>query len=167
MAITDFHDMYINELQEARSFESILTETLPKMERAASEETLKQAFRDHFLETREQLQTVEAMLDRLGADPSAHKDQSVERLAQETEKMAAMVEPGPLRDAALIASAQRIEHYEVAVYGTLATYARQLGLDEDGQLLAGILEQEKDADVRLSDIAEGVVNPTAVEAEAA
>jgi ferritin-like metal-binding protein YciE len=165
MAIGGFRDLYLAELQEARSVEAILVEGLPKMQKAASDARLKQAFGDHLEATREHLQTVDAILKRLGATEE-HRDQGFERMAQEAEKMAGMVDGGPLRDAALIASAQRIEHYEIAVYGTLATYARQLGLTEDSELLAEILEEEKDADELLSDIAEGVVNPSAVEAEA-
>ena len=164
--LSGFRDLYISELQEARSLETILAEALPKMARAASAEELKRAFDDHTGETREHLEVVEAMLRRLDAADTQHVDQSIQSLAQESEKMAGMIEAGPLRDAALIASAQRIEHYEMAVYGTLATYARQLGLPEDEQLLAEILEEERDTDDRLSTIAEGLVNPAAVEEDA-
>jgi len=160
-----FQELYVAELQEARSFESMLLETLPKLAAAASDERLATAFREHAEETREQLDSVEAILLKLGADPKEHKDQSMQRLVQESGKMADLVEAGPVRDAALIASAQRIEHYEIAVYGTLAAYAKHLGYAEENQILRGILEQEKDTDELLSELAEGVINPAAVEAE--
>ena len=166
MAITGFHDLYIAELQEARSFEAMLTEALAKMAGAASEEQLKRAFSEHLEETREHQRNVEALLKNLQADPREHNDRSVEVLISQSERMAGMVEAGPLRDASLIASAQRIEHYEIAVYGTLATYARFLGLGNDHQILSGILGEEKDADDLLSDIAVGMVNPAGVEKEA-
>ena len=88
----------------------------------------------------------------------------MQALVGEAEKMMGMMKSGPLRDAALIASAQRVEHYEMAVYGTLANYAECLGLDDEVQLLAGILEDEKLADEKLSEVVSGSVNPSAVEA---
>jgi ferritin-like metal-binding protein YciE len=166
MKITGFRDLYVAELQEARSVEAMLVEALPKMAQAASDERLKTAFQEHLEATREQQSSVEAILQRLGADPSEHEDQSMRTLIDQAQKMAGLVEAGPFRDAALIASAQRIEHYEIAVYGTLATYAQFLGFEDDNQILGGILEEEKDTDDLLSDIAEGVVNPSAVEKEA-
>ncbi|MBB4004696.1 ferritin-like domain-containing protein [Aurantimonas endophytica] len=166
MAISGLRDLYIAELQEARSFEALLTEALPKMAKAASEEQLRQAFEQHLEATREQLGSVEALLNEAGADLKAHEDQSMKVLIEQSQKMADMVVEGPLRDAALIASAQRIEHYEIAVYGTLATYAKILGLDNDHQILSGILGEEKDADDLLTDIAIGMVNPAGAEKEA-
>lgn len=160
-----FQELYIAELQEARSLEGMLVEALPKLAEAASDEGLKAAFREHAEETREQLEDVEAILQKLNADPKEHKDQSMQRLVQECGKMVDLVEAGPVRDAALIGSAQRIEHYEMAVYGTLAAYAKQLGFDQEHQILRGILEQEKEADELLSELAEGIINPAAVEAE--
>lgn len=165
MKISGFEDLYVSELQEARSFESILTEGLPKMAEAASDARLRSAFDDHLRQTREHQRRVEAILKRLDVSPTEHVDQSMLTLAEQSDRMAKLVDPGPFRDAALIASAQRIEHYEIAVYGTLATYARFLGFENDHQILSGILEEERDADDLLSDIAEGVVNPSAVEKE--
>ncbi|NDW07524.1 YciE/YciF ferroxidase family protein [Jiella pacifica] len=166
MAISGLRDLYVAELQEARSFEALLTDALPKMAKAASEEQLRLAFEQHLEATREQLASVEALLKEAGADPKAHQDQSMKVLIEQSEKMTGMVAAGPLRDAALIASAQRIEHYEIAVYGTLATYAKMLGLENDHQILNGILGEEKDADDLLTDIAVGMVNPAVAETEA-
>lgn len=166
MPITDIQDLYIAELQEAQSFEALLTKALSKMAEAASEEQLQRAFRDHLEETREHQRSVEALIQRLDADPREHEDQSMQVLVDQSEKMAGLVEAGPLRDAALIASAQRIEHYEIAVYGTLATYAQLLGFENDHQILSGILGEEKDTDDLLSDIAVGMVNPASAEREA-
>ncbi|MEF2554369.1 DUF892 family protein [Aurantimonas sp. A2-1-M11] len=166
MAISGLRELYVVELQEARSFEALLTEALPKMAKAASEDQLRQAFEQHLEATREQLSSVEALIKEAGANPQAHEDQSMKVLVEQSQKMAGMVAAGPLCDAALIASAQRIEHYEIAVYGTLATYAKILGLDNDHQILSGILGEEKDADDLLTDIAVGMVNPAGAEKEA-
>lgn len=162
MHIDRFREMYVAELQEARSFEDLLLRGLEKMAGAASDRELKQAFESHLEETRSQRLRLEAILKRLDVPPE-HRDQAVEAMLRETDKMIAMVEPGPVRDAALIASAQRLEHYEIAVYGTLATYASCLGFEDDKQILLGILEEEKATDLTLSDIAVGLVNPTAIQ----
>ncbi len=164
MNIDRFREMYVAELQEARSVEAQLVQGLPKMAEAADNRELKQAFQEHLEETRGHQRQVDSLLKKLGATPKEHEDQSMQGLIREADKMAGMTEAGPLRDAALIASAQRIEHYEIAVYGTLATYAKCLGLDDQKQILADILEEEKSADEKLSDLADGIINPSAVEA---
>ncbi len=164
MKIDGFQDLYIAELQEARSFEEMLTRALAKMADLASTDRLKTAFKEHQDETRSQLERVEALLKKHGADRNGHADQSMQSLIGEADRMAGMMAKGPLRDVALIASAQRVEHYEMAVYGTLATYAEALGHSDDTQILSAILQEEEDADDLLSDLAEGVVNPSALEA---
>lgn len=161
-----FQELYVAELQEARSFEQMLLEALPKLADAASDERLKTAFREHAAATREHENRLESILNGLNADPKQHKDQSMQRLVQESSKMAELVAAGPVRDAALIASAQRLEHYEIAVYGTLAAYAQNLGHDDAREILHDILEQEKDTDELLSELAQAIVNPTAAEVSA-
>jgi len=160
MDISDFRDLYLKELQEARSVENQLVEALPRMKQTARDPDLKQAIDDHLGETRAQLERIETILDRYGADPSEHEDQSMKRLIDEGEKWAGMLD-GALRDAALIASAQRIEHYEIAVYGTLASWAKQLGEDEDLDALLATLDEEKGADEGLTELAKREVNPSA------
>ena len=92
---------------------------------------------------------------------STHVDQAMQAMLREAEKWATMVQDRDLRDAGIIASAQRVEHYEIAVYGSLATWAKQLGLDEDLPALLDILEEEKRTDESLSTLAKRVVNPDA------
>jgi ferritin-like metal-binding protein YciE len=166
MNINDFREMYIAELQEACNMEDMLVGALPKMAEQAKHERLRQAFQSHLEETKGHKQKVEGILQRHGASKE-HKDQSMQTLIGEAEKMSKMVGDGPLREAAMIASAQRIEHYEIALYGTLASYAEMLGLEDDKNALASILEEEKEADEKLSDLAFGVINPEAVEQTAA
>jgi ferritin-like metal-binding protein YciE len=167
MNIKDFREMYISELQEACSVEEMLVGALPKMAEKAKHDRLRQAIQSHLEETKGHKQKVEAILKRHGASTKEHTDQSMQSLIGEAEKMTKIVGDGPLREAAMIASAQRIEHYEIALYGTLATYAEMLGLDDDKDTLASILEEEKDADEQLSDLAFGVINPEAVQQTAA
>src|SRR6056297_352001 len=161
MNIKDLKDLYVAELQEARSVEAQLTEALPTMIEAASAGDLKQALEDHLGETRSQLGEMDAILQRHGADALEHRDQSMQSIISEAEKWTGMVEDPACRDAGLIASAQRVEHYEIAVYGTLTTWAKQLGLDEEAATLHAILDQEKAADGKLTRLGKGSVNAQA------
>lgn len=162
MNIETLKDLYMAEIQEARSVEAQLSEALPKMMDAASAGDLKGALESHLGETRSQLERMDEMLGRHGTDTRAHSDQSMQRIIAEAEKWAGMVDDPACRDAGLIASAQRIEHYEIAVYGTLATWAKQLGLEEDAETLRTILAEEKSADDTLTELAKTAVNQEAI-----
>jgi ferritin-like metal-binding protein YciE len=122
---------------------------------------LKQGIQTHLEETRVQQSRVEEILRRHSAEPREHVDQAMQAMLQEAEKWASIVQDQNLRDAGLIASAQRVEHYEIAVYGSLATWAKQLGLDENVQGLLAILEEEKRTDEWLSRLAKRMINPDA------
>jgi ferritin-like metal-binding protein YciE len=161
MDVANFRELYKTELQEACSLEAQLVQALPKMAEAAHDPTLKKAIRTHLEETRGHQKQVEEILRRHGAGTREHTDQSMQAIISEAEKWAGMVRDPQLRDAGLIASAQRVEHYEIAVYGTLATWAKQLGLDDDVRALHGIMEQEKHADDELTSLAKSTVNPHA------
>lgn len=161
MNVTDFRALYKTELQEACNLETQLVQALPKMIEMAKDSELKQAIRMHLEETRGHQQKMEQLLRQHGAEPREHTDQSMQAMISEAEKWAGKVREPELRDAGLIASAQRVEHYEMAVYGTLATWAKELKLDEDLKVLHGILEQEKQADEKLSKLAKSTVNPHA------
>jgi len=161
MNVNDFRQMYVTELQELRSVEARLIDALPKMAEVTSHPELKQAIQSHLKETRAQRDRLDEVLCRHGAEVREHVDQSMQAIVREAEKWARMVQDPDLRDAGLIASAQRIEHYEIAVYGTLATWAKQLGLDEDERTLQAILEEEKRADETLTGLAKQGINPDA------
>jgi ferritin-like metal-binding protein YciE len=163
MTINSLRDLYIAELQEIRSVEGQLVEALPRMADVAGHPELKQGIQTHLEETRAQQSHVEEILRRHNAEPREHVDQAMQAMLQETEKWANMVQDRDLRDAGLIASAQRVEHYEIAVYGSLATWAKQLGLKDDLQALLAILEEEKRTDERLSALAKRMINPDAAE----
>jgi ferritin-like metal-binding protein YciE len=160
--IESLKHIYISELQEQRSAEEQLIQALPKMSEMAHDPDLAAALQEHLRETRTQLDRLDEMLSRHGAAPRAHKDRSMETILGEAGKWAMMIDEPEPRDAGLIASAQRIEHYEIAVYGTLATWAKQLGLRRDMDTLLVILEEEKSADWKLTALAKRQVNPEAV-----
>jgi ferritin-like metal-binding protein YciE len=164
MEISTFKDMYLAELQELVSVEEQLSEALPRMAAAASHPALKDALVDHHAETLAQKERLLAILRTHGVDPGAHVDQAMEALIRETRKMLGMLEGEDLRDAGLIASVQKLEHYEIAAYGSAAALAGQLDLRDDQMLLHDSLLEEKEADALLTDIAKGEVNPDALAA---
>jgi len=164
MQIDNFKDMYLAELSELHSVETQLTDALSKMAQTARHDGLRQAFDQHRQQTEAQRDRVRGLLDRHGVDPDMHTDQSMARLINESEKMASILTDPDIADAGLIGSAQRIEHYEIAAYGTAATYADMLGFGEDARVLHQILDEEKAADSKLTMLATQVVNPDAVAA---
>jgi ferritin-like metal-binding protein YciE len=164
MEITGFKDMYIAELQELMSLETQLGQALLRMAEVASHPSLKDALMRHREETQVQRRRLESMLGKYGANPRAHTDQAMAALVNETEKMMAIVKGEDLRDAALIASAQKVEHYEIAAYGTAAALAGQLGFRDDQKLLHESLEEEKEIDALLTRLAKSEVNQDALAA---
>jgi ferritin-like metal-binding protein YciE len=161
MPISSLADMYVAELQELHSVENQLVNALPRMAELAKSAELKDAINKHLEETRSQARRVQEVLRRRGASPREHVDQAMQALVRESEKWAGMLDDPALADAGLIASAQKVEHYEIAAYGTVAAYAGLLGFEDDQRELHAILEEEKAADANLSGIAKSVANPQA------
>ncbi len=164
MEINNFKDMYLAELQELVSVEEQLADALLRMAAAASHPALKDALVDHHAETAAQKERLISMLRKHGASPTAHTDQAMQALINETKKMLTMLKGDDLRDAGLIASVQKLEHYEIAAYGSAAALAGQLELRDDQRILYQSLEEEKEADALLTDIAKGEVNADALAA---
>jgi ferritin-like metal-binding protein YciE len=165
MNVDDFRRMYVIELQELRSVEDQLIKALPKMAELVEHPELRRALELHRTETEAQRDRLDELLKAHNAGTRDHQDGSMQTILREAERWAKMVSDRDCRDAGIIASAQRVEHYEIAVYGTLATWARQLGLHDDARVLHTILEQEKAADEKLSRLAEQGVNREAAERE--
>lgn len=161
MNIERLKDLYIAELQEARSVKAQLSEALPEMIETASAGGLKQALEAQLGETRSQLERMNTILKRHGAEAREHRDQSMKTIIAEARKWTSKIDDPDCRDAGLIASAQRIAHYGIAVYGTLATWAKQQGLKEDISALLAILDEEKTADAALTQLAKETVNAQA------
>jgi ferritin-like metal-binding protein YciE len=157
MQITTFKDLYIAELQEMRRLEGQLEEAFVRMAEVASNPTLKSTLMA-------QEQRLWSILSRLDANPRAHTDEAMQALVGEAEKMLTMVKGNDLRDAAMIVSAQKIGHYQIAAYGTAAALAGQLDLRDDQRTLHQSLEEEKGADEALTQLAKGEVNHDAVAA---
>jgi ferritin-like metal-binding protein YciE len=119
---------------------------------------------DHFEQTTGQRERLRSMIQAHGASPTAHTDQAMQALIRETEKMFAILKDADLRDAALIASAQKLEHYEIAAYGTAAALAGQLDLRNDQAMLHENLEEEKEMDLLLTQLAKSEINRDALAA---
>lgn len=164
MRISNFKDMYLAELSELHDAEGQQADALQRWLGVAQHDGLRQALRRHLEETRSQRDRLAEILRKHKVDPNEHRDQAISALIQESEKMKDILSSPDLTDAGLVASAQRIEHYEIAGYGTVATYAGVLGLKEDQSTLHQILEEEKTADTRLTTLAKSVVNPDAAAA---
>ena len=162
MQISKFMDMYIAELQELVSAAKLFTDALQRMAKVASHQELKAALSKHTEETRAQAERLESILRAHSAPPRAHTDQAMQALVNETKKMLDMLKGKDLRDAGLIASAQKLEHYEIAAYGTAAALAEQLELRDEQRVLHESLEEEKKADALLSRLAKTTVNQAAL-----
>lgn len=162
MQISSFKDMYLAELQELVSVESQLADSLLRMAEVAAHPSLKDALVHHRAQTEVQKDRLVSLLQKHGAVPAAHADQAMQALIHETEKMASMLKGNDLRDAGLITSAQRLEHYEIAAYGTAAALAGQLDLREDQEVLHRSLEEEKQTDILLTRLAKGEINRDAL-----
>src|SRR5438128_1224766 len=164
MEISNFKDMYLAELQELVSVEAQLADVLLRMAGAASHPALKRAFIHHRAETETQKERLMTILLKHGADPTAHTDQAMQALTTETRKMTTMLKGDDLRDAGLIASAQKLEHYEIAAYGTAAALAGQLELRDEQKMLHMSLEEERQVDTLLTQLAKREVNRDALAA---
>jgi ferritin-like metal-binding protein YciE len=123
---------------------------------------LKEAFDEHLEQTRGQIERLEQIFSDMGAKSGGVKCAGMEGVLKEGEEMISLTEEGTVRDAGLIAAAQRVEHYEMAGYGAARTFAQLLGRDEAADLLQETLDEEKEADERLTEIAEGMVNERAL-----
>src|SRR5688572_8863992 len=161
MAAKSLQELFVEELRDAYDGENRLTKALPKMAKAAEHPELRTAFTDHLRETQQQITRLEQVFRTLGETPRGKKCDGIIGIVEEGKTAMEELE-GPVLDAALIAGAQRAEHYEIAAYGTLAYFAGLLGNDQAKALLAQTLEEEKMADRKLNDIAKSRVNRDAL-----
>ncbi len=162
MTLETLHDLYVNELKDLYNAEHQLLKALPKMAIAASTPQLAQAFTDHLSETKTQIDRLDHIFKDLDTNPAGKTCKAMEGLLEEgKEIMAADANPSIL-DAALITVAQRIEHYEMAGYGCVRTFARLLGYEQAANMLQVTLDEEGAADQKLSRLAETIINVEAV-----
>jgi ferritin-like metal-binding protein YciE len=146
-------ELYIDELKDIYNAENQLVKALPKMAKAANSEELRTGFEQHLEQTRGHVQRLEQIFKELGEKPSGKKCKGMEGLVAEGQEMMGEDFEDDVMDAALISAAQRVEHYEIAAYGTVRTYAELLGEDTAVQLLEQTLEEEKETDQKLTDMA--------------
>jgi ferritin-like metal-binding protein YciE len=162
MELDTLKDLYIEEIKDLYSAERQLVKALPKMAKAANDKNLQQAFRTHLKETAQHAARLEQICRELGVSPRGKKCVGMEALIEEGSELI-KEDPDPdVLDAGLIAKAQHVEHYEIAGYGTIRTYARQLGFESQAELLQQTLDEEGRTDHLLTELAESGIN---VEAE--
>jgi ferritin-like metal-binding protein YciE len=157
--------LFEDELKDIYWAEKALTKAIPKMIKQATSEELVSALEEHLQVTEDQVERVEQVFELIEAKAQAKKCEAMDGLIKEAERRMKETESGVVRDAAIIAAAQKVEHYEIAAYGTLCAYAKVLGLKEVAELLQKTLDEEKEADETLTEIAESSVNVEALEEE--
>jgi ferritin-like metal-binding protein YciE len=161
--MVSLHDLLIHEMSDLHDAETQITKALPKMQKGAASQRLQQAFEHHLEETKEQIQKLEQVFEQLGQEPEGKHCKGMEGLIAEGAEVLKMKGDAATKDAALIAAAQRVEHYEMAGYGTVRTYAKLLGHEHAARIFEQILEQEKHTDRQLTQLAEGGINEEALE----
>jgi len=157
-SVASLREHLIEELNDLLSAEQQLIEALPQMQEKASDRQLKAAFRSHLAQTRGHEKRVAQALKQLGEEADAKTCEAMEGLLEEGQELMESADAGALLDAMLITAAQKVEHYEIATYGTVRTYAQVLGERGVAKLLDQTLREEKAADKKLTSIAEGSVN---------
>jgi ferritin-like metal-binding protein YciE len=155
-------ELLIEELRDIYNAEGQLLKALPKMAKSAQSERLKEAFERHLEETEQQIDRLERAFELLGEPVKGKKCQAMEGLIAEGKEIMEEHSESAMLDAALICAAQKVEHYEIASYGTVCTWADLLGLDEVSDLLKETLDEEKTTDESLTEIAESEINVEAV-----
>lgn len=156
MANDSLRQLYIDELRDLYNAETQLTKALPKMAKASSNSELRQAFEEHLRQTSEQVSRLEQIFEMLGEKPTGKKCLGMEGLVKEGSETMKEDYEGSVMDAALIGAAQRVEHYEIAGYGTVREFAQLLEEDEHVSLLEETLEEEKQTDEKLTQLAEQI-----------
>ncbi|CAN5624431.1 ferritin-like domain-containing protein [soil metagenome] len=158
MSLESLKDLYVEQLRDLYSAETQILEALPKMEKAATNKELQNAFKEHRKATETHLERLEKIFKELDKKSAGHHCKGMEGLLKEGNEMVKEKGDDSTRDAGLIASAQRVEHYEIAGYGTVRSYAEQMGFAEQEKLLKQTLDEESQTDERLTKLAESVIN---------
>jgi ferritin-like metal-binding protein YciE len=155
-------DLFVAELKDLYDAEQQLVDALPQMAMAATSPQLKQAFEDHFAQTQNHVTRLERVFAGINCDPEAKTCPAMRGMIKEGQEIASAKGDSAVRDAGLIGAAQRVEHYEIAGYGTVRAFAQQLGRDDLAQILQQTLDEEGQTDKRLTSIAEASVNQMAI-----
>ena len=162
MKLNSLNKLYLEELRDLYSAETQLVKALPKMAKGASSDELMKAFESHLEQTKEHVERLTEIFERLDEKPTGKTCKAMKGLIEEGSEMLEEDGEESVIDAGLIAAAQRVEHYEIAGYGTVRTFANLLGQDEAAELLQQTLDEEGETDKQLSELAEGIVNEKAL-----
>jgi ferritin-like metal-binding protein YciE len=158
MKLESLHDLYLSELSDLYSAEKQIVKALPKMIEKTESPELRQALENHLEETKGHVERLEQVFEMHGESPKRQKCKGMEGILAEGDEMVGHDATAAVRDAAIISAGQRVEHYEMAAYGTVRTYAEQLGHGRAAAVLQETLEEERAADETLTDIAKARVN---------
>lgn len=161
MKLETLQDLFVHELKDLYSAENQLVKALPKMVKAATNEDLRAGFEEHLEQTRNHVARLEQIASSCDCKLTGHRCKAMEGLIEEGAELISEDAEDAVRDAGLIGAAQRVEHYEIAGYGTARALAERLGLDEAVELLTQTLEEEKATDEKLTELAESTVNADA------
>jgi ferritin-like metal-binding protein YciE len=167
MELASLQDLFVEELKDLYSAEKQITQALPKMVKAANSPELKAAFEEHLKQTEEHMKRLEQICEKLGEKPSGKFCKGMEGVIKDGAELIKEDAEPSVKDAGLISAAQHVEHYEMAGYGTVRTYALELGNREAAKLLQMTLDEEQATDVKLTKLAESNVNLKAKQAKAA
>lgn len=155
-------DLFVDEIKDLYNAEKQITKALPQMAKKASSEELKQAFEEHLKETENQIQRLEKVFKEIDMTPRSKKCEGIEGIISEGKEMMKEIKDPSLLDAALISAAQKVEHYEIASYGTVRTYAEMLNLQKAAELLQETLDEESNANEKLTKLALNGINEEAL-----
>jgi ferritin-like metal-binding protein YciE len=165
MTMDTLQELYLEQLQDVYDAEKQLVKALPKMAKTATNDELKAAFEQHLEQTEEHVSRLERIFEELGEKPKGKKCKAMQGLIEEGKEMMEEDASQEVMDAGLICAAQKVEHYEIASYGCLRTYAEMLGFDDQADLLQETLDEEKDTDENLTELAVSCINLEAEEGE--
>ncbi len=164
LALNSFEDLFVEQLQDLYDAEQRLTKALPKMAEAAHNPALKSAFREHLSQTQNHVTRLEQVFKGIGKSAQAKTCEAMKGLVAEGDETIGATGDPHVKDAALIAAAQRVEHYEIAGYGSVRTFAQRLGKTDAARLLQETLDEEAATDKKLTALAESTINPRAQKA---
>src|SRR5437899_4892356 len=162
MKLDSLQELYVNELRDLYNAENQLIKSLPKMAKAASSDELKEAFEKHLEQTKGQVQRLEEVFEEIDETPRGKTCQAMKGLIEEGSEILHQDGEDSVIDAGIIVAAQKVEHYEIAGYGSVRTFAQLLGKDRSAELLQTTLDEESETNETLNQLAEGVVNPEAL-----
>ena len=165
MSVATAEELFVEELKDIYSAEKQAVKAYPRLTKAVQSEELKEAMQEHLEQTKGQVERLERIFEILDKRSSGKTCEGMKGLVQEAQSLVEEIENGPVLDAAIIGALQRVEHYEIAAYGTVATLAEAMGQEEVKELLGETLEEEKETDERLTQVAQAVNSEALSESE--